>query len=325
MTATWPRYGDAMFTRHGHAMDTTWTHHGHIMNTPWSFHDRTTDAPWTRHGGAMAMSWPHHEHTMDVHGITMTRPWCVHGMAMVCSWYVHGIFTAYNVAKMGATVGSLVGCGMLLKKPKPTVSEFMLKVWPRYAGYGAAAGVVTASAMMCWKMKSIDADGVEDRGYRIVLNKGVQTMDFYSNLGGITCGAMTGAKMILPPLSLVAQGIAAGSVGYILGNALGLPLQKVGGAALSLAHVVQHPSLLELLLPVLLAVHTEMGVFDRSALGARGHRAENDLESLQRQAALVEFNSTYRARPNKFSRQGLHLRQGVSARFFRGVVKAKEG
>lgn len=39
----------------------------------------------------------------------------------------------------------------------------MLKVWPRYAGYGAAAGVVTASAMMCWKMKSIDADGVEDR------------------------------------------------------------------------------------------------------------------------------------------------------------------
>ena len=67
-------------------------------------------------------------------------------------------------------------------------------------------------------------------------------MDFYSAIGGITSlllgfsrrrvgvggkGVGAGAKRMLSPWSLMAQGIAAGSVGYALGNAVGLPLQKV--------------------------------------------------------------------------------------------------
>ena len=70
-------------------------------------------------------------------------------------------------------------------------------------------------------------------------------MDFYSEIGGITClllglsrgrfggggggggGVAAGAKKIRYPWFLMAQGIAAGSVGYLLGSAVGLPLQKV--------------------------------------------------------------------------------------------------
>lgn len=78
------------------------------------------------------------------------------------------------------------------------------------------------------------------RTYRIAINKGVQTIDFYSAIGGVTClllgfsrrrigvgGVGAGAKNMLSPWSFMAQGIAAGSVGYTLGNAVGLPVQKV--------------------------------------------------------------------------------------------------
>lgn len=70
-------------------------------------------------------------------------------------------------------------------------------------------------------------------------------MDFYSALGGISClllgfstrgsgagvVATTLGKRLLSPWSLMAQGIAAGSMVYMLGNGVGLPMQKVSCCA----------------------------------------------------------------------------------------------
>ena len=44
----------------------------------------------------------------------------------------------------------------------------LLNQWPRYAGFGGAAGILTGSAMMLYKMRTIEADGVEDRCVNLV-------------------------------------------------------------------------------------------------------------------------------------------------------------
>ncbi|CAM9821306.1 unnamed protein product, partial [Laminaria digitata] len=151
----------------------------------------------------------------------------------------HVVLKNVQVWSLGASIGSIAACGMWLKGPEPGFPALVFNKWPRYAGVGGAVGVLTASAMMYMKMKTIDLGGLEDRSYRIAVNKGVQTIDFYSAIGGVTCllldfsrrrvgggGVGAGAKRMLSPWSLMAQGIAAGSVGYTLGNAVGLPVQK---------------------------------------------------------------------------------------------------
>lgn len=166
-----------------------------------------------------------------------------------------GMALTYHVVlknvQVGATLGSLVGCAAWLKGSERKLPDLVFKNWPRGAGIGAAAGIFSGSAMMLYKMRKIDADGLEDRSYRIIRNKGIQSVDFYSELGGMTClllglsrgrfggGVAAGAKKMLSGLSeggaragtkkvwsLTAQGISAGFVGYMLGTAVGLPLQK---------------------------------------------------------------------------------------------------
>ncbi|CAN0380516.1 unnamed protein product, partial [Ectocarpus fasciculatus] len=136
-------------------------------------------------------------------------------------------------------VGSVASLGVWLKSPDRSVSSLVLRQWPRFAGVGGAAGVVLTLPMMYHKMKTVDLDGLEDRAYRIALNRGVQTVDFYSAIGGvislvlglstrrISAGqAKAGIARAVSPWSLMAQGIAAGSVGFVLGKVSGLPVQR---------------------------------------------------------------------------------------------------
>lgn len=58
-------------------------------------------------------------------------------------------------------------------------------------------------------------------------------MDFYSAIGGVTAllvGLSTrspiGASKLVTPWSLMAQGIAAGSLGYAIAAGVGLPVYK---------------------------------------------------------------------------------------------------
>ncbi|CAM9543552.1 unnamed protein product [Scytosiphon promiscuus] len=140
-------------------------------------------------------------------------------------------------------VGSLASFGVWLKSPDTSISSLMLKYWPRYAGRGGAAGIVVAAPMMYAKMRTIDLEGLEDRAYRIGLNKGVQTLDFYSAIGGLTAvlvgfstrrvgsprvrQAAASVANAVSPWSLMAQGITAGTLTFGLGHAMGLPVEKV--------------------------------------------------------------------------------------------------
>lgn len=61
-----------------------------------------------------------------------------------------------------------------LLSSRPGFPALVFDKWPRYAGVGGAVGILTASAMMYMKMKTIDLGGLEDRhvkdvseGYRI--------------------------------------------------------------------------------------------------------------------------------------------------------------
>ncbi|CAM9951219.1 unnamed protein product [Ectocarpus sp. 12 AP-2014] len=141
--------------------------------------------------------------------------------------------------QLWSTVGSVASLGVWLKSPDRSVSSLVFKQWPRFAGLGGAAGVVMTLPMMYYRMQTVDLDGLEDRTYRIALNKGVQTVDFYSAIGGVMSlvlglssrrigggQAKAGIARAVSPWSLMAQGIAAGSVGFVLGKVVGLPMER---------------------------------------------------------------------------------------------------
>ncbi|CAM9132372.1 unnamed protein product [Ascophyllum nodosum] len=135
--------------------------------------------------------------------------------------------------QMLSVVGSIVGAGAWLRSSEKGFSSLFLRKCPRYAGFGGAAGLLTASAMMIFKMPSIDLEGLEDRAYRIVLNKKVQALDFYSAIGGVTSllvgvsmRSRVGGPKIMSPWGLMAQGIAAGTVGCAIAAATGVPIFK---------------------------------------------------------------------------------------------------
>ncbi|CBJ27168.1 expressed unknown protein [Ectocarpus siliculosus] len=141
--------------------------------------------------------------------------------------------------QLWSTVGSVASLGVWLNSPDRSVSSLVLKQWPRFAGLGGGAGVIMTVPMMCFKMQTVDLDGLEDRTYRIALNKGVQTVDFYGAIGGVMSlvlglstrrigggQAKAGIARVVSPWSLMAQGIAAGSVGFVLGKAVGLPMER---------------------------------------------------------------------------------------------------
>ncbi|CAM9559000.1 unnamed protein product [Pylaiella littoralis] len=142
--------------------------------------------------------------------------------------------------QLGSCVGSIASVGVWLKSSDRGFSSLLTRQWPRFAGLGGAAGILLTLPMMYKKMETIDLDGLEDRAYRIALNKGVQTVDFYSAVGGVTAlllgfstrrvggggGAARAVARGVSPWSVMAQGIAAGTATFAIGKGVGLPVQK---------------------------------------------------------------------------------------------------
>eukprot|EP00903_Cladosiphon_okamuranus_P009669 g9200.t1 len=147
-----------------------------------------------------------------------------------------------KMIQFGSCIGSIASVGVWLKSSDKSFSSLLGRQWPRCAGVGGAAGIFLTVPMMYDKMKTVDLDGLEDRAYRIALNKGVQTVDFYSAVGGVTAlllgfstrrigvrrvkKAVEGVSRAVSPWSLMTQGIAVGTVGFSLGSVLGAPVQK---------------------------------------------------------------------------------------------------
>eukprot|EP00752_Nemacystus_decipiens_P001701 g1647.t1 len=144
--------------------------------------------------------------------------------------------------QVGSCLGSIASVGVWLRSSDKSFSSLVGRQWPRCAGIGGAAGIALTVPAMYLKMTTVDLDGLEDRAYRLALNRGVRTVDFYSALGGVTAlllgfstrrigvrrvkEAAEGVARVVSPWPLMSQGIAAGTVGYVLGNVLGAPVQK---------------------------------------------------------------------------------------------------